>query len=306
MTGKIVVIGSSNVDLIMKMARLPQRGETITDAVFLQTFGGKGANQAVAAARAGGDVTFVNCVGDDPYGAAILDNLRAAQVDTRFVFTERDMASGTALVMIGDAGDNYLSVAPGANYRLSRQHIDLVRAEIDRAELLVLQYEIPPDTLQYVLGVAAAAQRPVLFNLAPARPLAEEALRCVSYLIVNESEAEFLSGQPVASWEQAQTAALTIRDRGPAVVIITLGVQGACVLSGPTAIHVPAFPVTAVDTTAAGDVFCGSLAAALVEGQSLTDGVRWASAAAAIAVTRLGAQPSIPWRAEIDRFLSER
>ncbi len=215
MSRQIVVIGSSNVNLIMKMSHLPQRGETVTDAVFMQTFGGKGANQAVAAARAGGQVAMVNCVGDDRYGAAIRENLREAGIDIECVFTESGVASGTALVMIGDDGDNYLSVAPGANYRLTRAQIDHVRPWIARAAMIVLQCEIPADTLQYVIEIAGEQRRPIMLNLAPARPLPEACLQKLTYLIVNESEAEFLSGARVASVQAAQAAAQAIRTEGP-------------------------------------------------------------------------------------------
>jgi ribokinase len=303
---QIVVVGSSNVDFIMKMPRLPQRGETVTDATFLQTFGGKGANQAVAAARAGGDVHFVNCVGDDRYGAAIIENLQAAGVNTDFVFTAAGVASGTALVMVGDRGDNYLSVAPGANYRLNRDHIQQVRALIAHAAMIVLQCEVLTETLEYVLELAAQQQRPILLNLAPARKVSEAGLRNVAYLVVNESEAEFLCGFPVDSLPRAAQTAESLRTRGPRAVLITLGSQGVCVACGGPPTHVPAFNVTAVDATAAGDVFCGALAAALVENRPLEQAVRFASAAAAICVTRLGAQPSIPSRHEIDDFLHEQ
>jgi ribokinase len=306
MTGPIVVIGSSNVDLIMKLSHLPQRGETVTDAVFLQTFGGKGANQAVAAARAGGDVVFVNCVGDDRYGAAIIENLKAAAVAVEFVFTAAGVASGAALVMVGEGGDNYLSVAPGANYRLTRAHIDQVRTLVRRAAMLVLQCEILPDTLEYVIELAAERQRPIMLNLAPARTLTEASLKRLTYLILNESEAEFLCGFPVDSLQRAAQAAHALQMRGPQVVLITLGSQGACVAAGGPPVLVPAFAVPAIDATAAGDVFCGALAVALVEAQPLVEAVRFASAAAAISVTRLGAQPSIPTRQETERFLRER
>jgi len=306
MSQQIVVIGSSNVDLIMKMSHLPQRGETVTDAVFMQTFGGKGANQAVAAARAGGQVAMLNCVGDDRYGVAIRENLREAGIDIECVFTERGVASGTALVMIGDDGDNYLSVAPGANYRLNRAQIDQVRPCIAQAAMIVLQCEILPDTLQYAIEIAAEHGRPIMLNLAPARPLPDACLQKLTYLIVNESEAEFLCGARADSLSAAQSAAQTIRAKGPDVVIVTLGANGACLCVGDRPTHVPAFVVQPVDATAAGDVFCGSLAVSLVEGRALAEGVRFASAAAAIAVTRLGAQPSIPRREEIDRFLRER
>jgi ribokinase len=306
MSRQIVVIGSSNVDLIMKMSHLPQRGETVTDAIFLQTFGGKGANQAVAAARAGGRVAMINCVGDDRYGAAIRGNLGEAGIDIEGVFAESGVASGTALVMIGDAGDNYLSVAPGANYRLTRAQIDQCRPSIADAAMIVLQCEILPDTLQYVIEIAAEHRRPIMLNLAPARPLPDACLQKLTYLIVNESEAEFLCGARVDSLAAAQAAAQAIRARGPAVVIVTLGAQGACLCSDEGTLHVPGFAVQPVDATAAGDTFCGSMAAALVEGRPLAEGIRFASAAAAIAVARLGAQPSIPQREEIDRFLRER
>lgn len=303
---RILVVGSSNVDFIMKMSHLPRRGETVTDGLFLQTFGGKGANQAVAAARAGGDVHFVNCVGDDRYGAAVIENLKAAGVNTEFVFTAAGVASGTALVMIGDGGDNYLSVAPGANYRLTCDHIDQVRTLIGGAAMIVLQCEILPETLKYVMELAAEQQCPILLNLAPARPVPEGSLRKVAYLVVNESEAEFLCGFAVDSLPRALQAAESLRTRGPRAVLITLGSQGVCVACGGLPVHVPAFSVAAVDATAAGDVFCGALAVALVENRALEEAVRFASAAAAICVTRLGAQPSIPTRQETDHFLRER
>ncbi|NLX54991.1 MAG: ribokinase [Planctomycetaceae bacterium] len=304
MSGKIVVIGSSNVDLIMKMSRLPQRGETITDAVFVQTFGGKGANQAVAAARAGGRVAFVNCVGDDRYGAAIRANLQEAGVDVQYVFTAPGQSSGTALVMIGEGGDNYLAVAPGANYCLARTHIEQVQPLLDQAALVMLQCEIVPECLEYVIARAAERHRPIMLNLAPARTLPAHCLQALTYLIVNESEAEFLCGFAVDSLARARDAALALRTQGPRVVVITLGAQGAYVAADQSAVtHVPAFAVQPVDATAAGDTFCGALAAALVEGQPLARATTFANAAAAISVTRLGAQPSIPARPDIEQFL---
>ena len=303
---QIVVVGSSNVDFIMKMPHLPQRGETVTDATFLQTFGGKGANQAVAAARAGGDVHFVNCVGDDRYGAAIIENLQAAGVNTDFVFTAAGVASGTALVMVGDRGDNYLSVAPGgelpADLRPHRAGPSTDQpCRDDRAPVRDSHRNagVRPGT-----GRPAAPPDPA--EPGPARKVSEAGLRNVAYLVVNESEAEFLCGFPVDSLPRAVQAAESLRTRGPRAVLITLGSQGVCVACGGPPTHVPAFNVTAVDATAAGDVFCGVLAVALVENRPLEQAVRFASAAAAICVTRLGAQPSIPSRHEIDHFLHEQ
>jgi ribokinase len=305
MAGQIVVIGSSNVDFIMKMRRLPQRGETITDANFLQTFGGKGANQAMAAARAGGRVSFVNCVGDDSHGAAIVQNMREAGADVRHVWTETGVASGTALVMIGEAGDNYLSVAPGANYRLTPEHVDRAAHSIAEAALIMLQCEIPPDTLDYVFRLAISHERPMMLNLAPARAVPEWVFPHLAYLIVNESEAAFLCGKSIDSVANATEAIRGLRDRGPQVVAITLGSAGAVLCSADGIAHLPAFPVEAIDATAAGDVFCGAMAVALVEGLPLQAAARFASAASAICVTRFGAQPSIPTRQEIDLFLHD-
>jgi ribokinase len=305
MSNPIVVLGSANVDMIMKMSRLPRRGETITNAEFLQTLGGKGANQAIAAARAGGAVSFIGCVGDDPGGAEIRQSLATAGIGLEFLFTASGIPSGAALVMIGQDGDNYLSVAPGSNACLGRGHVDRSASLLGRAAIIVLQCEIPLDTLQYVLELAARHRRTVLLNLAPAQPLDPQSLRQVACLVVNESEAEFLCGFAVDGLDKASSSAAQIQESGPPVVIVTLGAQGAWVADGPRGFHVPALRVHAVDATAAGDVFCGSLAVALAEAMSLDEGVRFASAAAAIAVTRLGAQPSIPYREEILRFLGQ-
>jgi len=304
MSGKIVVIGSSNVDFIMKMDHLPRVGESVPNAEFMQTFGGKGANQAVAVARAGGSVDFIGCVGDDAFGTQVIANLKQAGVGVAFTFVEAGVASGAALVMIGAAGQNYLSVAPGANHRLSRDHLDRARACIAQADLVLFQYEILPDVLAYGVELAHALGKTIMLNLAPAQPIARDVLRRVNILVVNEVEAEFLCGFSVAPGESAQRAARFLQTLGPEVVIITLGAAGAELAAADQQHTLPGFVVPAVDTTAAGDVFCGALAVALAEGQALPAAARFANAAAALAVTRLGAQPSIPTRREIDSFLA--
>lgn len=306
MFGRIVVVGSSNVDLIMKMDHLPQRGESVTDAVFMQTFGGKGANQAVAAAKAGGEVSFINCVGDDSYGSQVIANMRQAGVDADLVFVAQGAATGTALIMIDGAGDNYLSVAPGANYRLTPAHVRQAETLIGGSALVMLQYEISLETLLDTIDLAHASGKPIMFNVAPARAFPDVYFPKIDYLVVNEPEAAFLSGMAVESKAQAWQAAEALLAKGPGMVILTLGAQGSLAFSKNYRMEVPAFAVEAVDTTAAGDVFCGSLAVALVEGQSIEQGLRFASAASAIAVTRMGAQPSIPSRVEIDAFLNAR
>jgi len=303
MKNKIVVIGSSNVDLIMKMDRLPEKGETITDAGFFQVYGGKGANQAVGAVRAGGNVAFVNCVGDDAYTPQMLENFRNDGLDIRFVFQETGIASGHALVMIGGEGNNYLSVAPGSNYKLIPELIDRVLPVIDEAAMIMMQYEIPAETIKHVFKIAEQKCIPVLWNFAPARAFDLSYVAKTAVLVVNETEAAFLSGMKVESDEEVEFAALKLHEMGAKLVIITLGKRGSFALSATEKVSVPAFKVDAVDTTSAGDVFCGSFAVAQTEGQSLTDSLHFASAASAICVTRMGAQPSAPTRKEIDEFL---
>jgi ribokinase len=308
MSGPIVVIGSSNVDFIMKMDHLPARDETVTDATFMQTFGGKGANQAVAAGRAGGDVVFVNCVGDDPYAEAMVAGFEASGIRTDMITHEQDVASGSALVMIGEGGHNYLSVAPGANARLTPARVEAVRNLIASASYVLMQYEIPRETIERVLDIAADAGVPVVWNYAPANPFDVTNLRKVEIVVVNEPEASALTELPVRDIESARTAALKLQDLGATTAIVTLGEAGSVIASheledGVT--HVPAFPVEAVDTTAAGDTYCGCLLVALAEGKGLTEAVKFAGAAAALCVQKLGAQPSTPWREEIDAFLDE-
>jgi len=303
MSNNIIVIGSSNVDFFMKMVRLPKLGETVTDCTFKQVFGGKGANQAVGAARAGGEVTFVNCVGDDQFADLMIDNFKKDGINTEYIFREKDIASGAALIMIDSQGNNYLSVAPGANYRLKKPHIDKAKNVIDDAAIVLLQYEVLPETLEYIIEVCHSLEKKVMLNLAPARPINEEYLKKISILVVNEVEAEFLTGQSVSSAEDVEKAASALLAKGIETVIITLGKEGSYVATADVRKKIPAFKVEARDTTAAGDVYCGTLCVALVEGKSLYEAVRFAGAASAISVTRLGAQPSAPTREEIVNFL---
>ncbi len=302
--GKIVVIGSSNVDMIMKMERLPQLGETVTDAEYTQVFGGKGANQAVGAARAGGDVTFITCVGNDPLAKTMVHNFKDDGMNTSHIFTEKDVPSGAALVMIGGKGDNYLSVAPGANYRLDRNKIDQVQPALEQAEIIVMQYEIPADTIEYVMDKAASLNIPVMWNCAPAREFNRTYLAKIDYLIVNETEAAFLADIKADELANIEETADKLLKLGSRTVVITLGSKGSFVASQDgERFSVAAYPVQAVDTTAAGDVYCGALSVALVEKKPLRDAVKFASAAAALAVTKLGAQPSAPYRKDIENMM---
>jgi len=305
MKSKIAVIGSSNVDLLMKMDHLPEKGETVTDAEFFQVYGGKGANQAVAAARAGGNVAFVNCVGEDAYTPQMVQNYKNDGIDIRFVFQEKGIASGHALIMIGGQGMNYLSVAPGANYKLTPQKIDEAIPVIDEAAMIVMQYEIPEETIKYIIDLANRKSIPVLWNCAPARAFDLSYIPKINILVLNEVEAGFLAGMTVENESDAEKAAGVLIAQGVEKVIITLGSKGAFVVTKTEKVSVPAFKVEAVDTTAAGDTFCGAFAVALVEGKSLKEALQFASAAAAISVTRMGAQPSAPTRKEIESFLGK-
>ena len=300
---KILVIGSTNVDFLIKSERLPALGETVTNGTFMQNFGGKGANQAVGAARAGGLVTFITCLGRDLYAEELLRSFLADGIDTGFVFNDPDAATGSALIMLDREGNNYISVASGSNFKLTPNLIDTALGAILEAELIVLQMEIPFETTAYVFELAKKYGKKVLFNLAPARPFDLSVLRQTYAFVVNEVEASMVTGLKVESDEEIRTAAGKLLALGPEIAIITLGARGSFIASSDYRQFVPAFSVNAVDTTAAGDVYCGSLAVALVEGKPLPEAVRFAGAASAISVTRLGAQPSAPWRDEIDEFL---
>jgi ribokinase len=303
MSNRITVIGSTNVDFLIKTEKLPGFGETVTGGVFFQNYGGKGANQAVGAARAGGEITFVTCLGEDLYAENLLDNFKKDKIETNFVFRDREEATGSALIMLDKDGNNYLSVASGANYKLTPSHIDQALTAILHAEMIVMQMEIPFDTTSYVFELAEKHNKKVMFNLAPARPFDLYVLKKTYAFVVNEVEASMVTGLKVETDDEIRITAAELLKLGCKIAIITLGARGSYVASSDFTGFVPAFKVKAVDTTAAGDVYCGSLAVAMVEGKSLPDAVKFAGAASAISVTRLGAQPSAPYRKEIDEFI---
>jgi ribokinase len=305
MNSKILVIGSSNVDFLIKGDKLPAMGETVTGGTFLQTYGGKGANQALSAARAGGEVTFVSCLGDDIYSREIIHNFQKDDIDSRFMFIERKLPTGAAIIMLDDKGDNYLSVAPGANYSLTPDRIDNITEVIKETAVIVLQMEIPMETNERIIELACKYDKPVVFNFAPFRNVDCGFLRKLTVLVVNETEAECLTGQRVETDEDVRHAAHILKDMGPEIVVITLGANGVLIITDTEVSFVPAFKVEAQDTTAAGDVFCGNLAVALANGLPLPKAVRVASAASAVCVTRIGAQPSVPYREEVDAFLEQ-
>ena len=304
MAGKIVVAGSSNTDMILQMDHIPQPGETILGGQFSMAAGGKGANQAVAAARAGGQVTFLARIGADMFGRQAVEGFRRDGIDVRYVLEDDQAPSGVALIFVAANGENSIGVASGANLCLSPADVQQAASAIQDASALVMQLETPLETVRAAARIAATKRVPVILNPAPAQPLDDALLALVTVLTPNESEAELLTGVPVADVAAAARAAEVLRSRGVAQVIITLGARGAWVASAAFQGLVPAFPVQPVDTTAAGDVFNGALAVAMYEQRPLEQAVRFACAAAALSVQKLGAQPSAPPRAEIERLLA--
>jgi ribokinase len=306
MSKQIVVIGSSNIDMICKVDHLPKPGETVGNGDFLTVNGGKGANQAVAAARAGGNVSFISCVGNDAFGASMVKSFQHEGIGIDYLYKEQNTPSGVALILVDKQGENSIAVAPGANARLTPAHIDDARILISSAEMILLQLEIPYETVQYVIELASSLGKKVLLNPAPACPLEDNLIRKLFVLALNETETALITGKPVDNMDNIAEAAQILLQKGAKTVIITLGAQGAYVASRKMQQMIPGFAVNPVDTTAAGDVFCGSLAVALSNDMPLPEAVRFVHAAAAISTTRMGAQPSAPTLQEIRAFLAER
>lgn len=306
MSKKIVVVGSSNTDMILQMKRIPRPGETILGGRFSTAAGGKGANQAVAAARAGGDVSFIARVGNDMLGKQAVEGFCRDGIDTRYIATDPKEPSGVALIFVADSGENSIGVAPGANAALSVDDIHKYRDVILSANILLIQLEIPMETVQAAVKLAAEKQICVILNPAPAQPLSDDILQNVSVLTPNESETQLLTGIEVTDENTAERAAKLLAQKGVKTIIITMGANGAFVYSSDFTGIVPSFPVKPVDTTAAGDVFNGALAVAFANRMNLTEAIRFANAAAAISVTQLGAQPSAPKLDKIMALLSKK
>jgi len=302
----IVVVGSSNTDLIIRVPRIPKAGETLLGGEFMTAAGGKGANQAVGAARSGGRVALIARVGTDAFGERAIKGLRRDGVDVSCVFRDKLAASGVALIFVARDGENSIAVAGGANARLSPADVGKAAGVIRAAALLVAQLETPLATVIAAAQVAVKAGVPVILNPAPAQALPNRLLKLISILTPNETEAELLTGIKVTNEAAAARACAKLRSRGVRTVILTLGARGAYLADAGGQQLVPGFKVKAVDSTAAGDIFNGALAVALAERKTLRDAVRFANAAAALSVTRLGAQPSAPTRAEIERFRGRR
>ena len=304
MPARIAVVGSLNMDLVVRVPRMPVPGETLIGHDFHVIPGGKGANQAVAAARLGAQVTMIGRVGDDDFGRAQQRNLAQEGIGVTHVSVDPEEATGIALITLDAAGQNSIILAPGANMRLTVAHVEAAAQTIADAEILICQLESPLEVVTRAIELARAQGVRVILNPAPARPLDTDLLHLVDYLIPNESETTLLTGIQVTDLSSAEKAAANLRERGVSTVILTLGEQGALLANARGMIHVPGYSVEVVDTTAAGDAFVGGFAVALAEGQLLQEAVRFANAAGALAVTRLGAQPSLPTRREIELFLA--
>ncbi len=299
---KIVVVGSCNTDMVIKADRLPVPGETILGGTFFMNPGGKGANQAVAAARMGGLVTLISKTGNDVFGKQSVMLYNAENIKTDFIFSDPKQPSGVALITVDSNGENCIVVASGANASLSPSDMNKARAEIESSDLLLMQLEIPIETVEYVAEMARKKGIRVILNPAPAQVLSEQLLKNLYIIIPNKSEAEILSGIKVTDVESATKAADIISAKGVDIVVITLGSQGALIKENDEYHFVRAHKVDTIDTTAAGDTFCGAVCVGLSEGKSILDSVKMAARAAALTVTRMGAQGSIPYRSELISF----
>jgi ribokinase len=296
---KIIVVGSCNTDMVIKADRLPIPGETILGGTFFMNPGGKGANQAVAASRMGGNVTLISKTGNDVFGKQSVMLYTAENIKTDYIFSDPKHPSGVALITVDSQGENCIVVASGANAYLSPLDIEKASAEIESSDLVLMQLEIPIETVEYVAEKAQKKGIRVILNPAPARTLSDSLLKHLYIIIPNKSEAEILSGIKVYDIDSAKQAADIISSKGVNIVVITLGSQGALIKENADYHFVEALKVEALDTTAAGDTFCGSVCVGLSEGRSILDSVKLAARAAAITVTRMGAQASIPFRSEL-------
>ncbi len=304
---RIVVVGSINLDLVYHVPRLPQPGETLTGTSFQQVHGGKGANQAVAAARMNADVSLIGRIGDDTFGAALVVGLEAEAVDASHVKTSGGTSSGLAVIGVADSGQNCITVIPGANGLVTSADVMAAESSIAASDVLLLQLEIPVEAVITAIRIARNYKVLTILDPAPALQTFPPELLCVDVVCPNESEASLITGLPVTNVAEAVVAARHLQSLGAKIAIITLGSLGCVVCDeSDNPRHVPSFPVTAVDTTAAGDAFAGALGFCLAQGQPIFEALCFASAAGAIATTRRGAQPAMPRLDEVNALLKPK
>lgn len=306
MKPRIVVVGSLNMDLVVRSPRIPKPGETIIGASDLQIIpGGKGSNQAYGSAKLGADVTLVGRVGNDNFGEKLIQNLCEAKVADRYITRDPAAPTGIALIVIDQSGQNSIVVSSGANERVSPQDIGQAEEAISSADLLLLQLEIPLNAVARAVDIAKHHGVITVLNPAPAQPLPPDLLSKIDYLIPNETETVLLSGHETHSDHEIKQAATVLRGVGAKTIILTLGSRGAVLITENSLTHFPAFPIDPVDTTAAGDAFVASFSVALAEGKPLQEAIRYGNAAGALACTKLGAQPSLPGRPELENMLQK-
>jgi len=303
-TAKVVVVGSLNMDLVVRAPRIPQPGETVIGGEFYTAAGGKGSNQAVAAARLGAEVHMVGRVGQDELGGQLMEALEEASVDHEFVVQDPGASSGVALITVADSGQNSIVVAPGSNMRLSPDDVEAARGAIAEADILLVQLETPLEAVTRAVQIARAKGVKTILNPAPARTLPRDILGLVDVLIPNETETTVLTGLSIGTQTEAKAAGAALRKQGVMTVVLTLGERGAVYADAENVGALSAYEVMAVDTTAAGDAFVGGFAVATAEGKSLPEAVRWGNAAGALAVTKRGAQPSLPDRRALEEILA--
>ncbi|MBD3182898.1 ribokinase [Candidatus Poribacteria bacterium] len=302
---KITVVGSSNTDLVVKAPKLPVPGETILGSEFIKAPGGKGANQAVAAARLGAEVTLVAKLGMDDFGDEALKNFKRDGIIVDFIFRDKDSPSGVALIFVDDEGENMIVAAQGANAKFSGSDIDKALSAIENADAVVLQLETTMEAVERSAEIANKKGVPVILNPAPGQNLSEGLIQKITYLTPNETETEILTDIKVNDQNSAKRAGNKLLDMGVKNIIITMGKAGAMLINTEESYLVPAFNVKAVDATAAGDAFNGGFAFALASGMYIKEGIRFANAVAGLAVTKMGAQPSMPVIGEVDEFLGK-
>lgn len=303
---KVVVVGSVNVDIFLKVTRMPQVGETILGDKFYWYLGGKGANQAVGIARLGIPVYFVGKVGNDPFKQRIIDELKKERVNTRYVMEDGENPSGMAVIFVDNEGRNCITVIGGANRHLTCADIEKIKKIIEREDMVILQMEIPLETVKFTLEIARASGATTLLNPAPAHNLDGKDFHNIDILVPNEGETEKLSGVKINSLRDAGKAADLLLDKGVKIVVITMGEKGAFLATKKKTSHFPAVAVKPLDTTGAGDSFVAALTVALIQGKGLEEAVRYANYAASLSVTRAGAQPSLPHIKELEDFINRR
>jgi ribokinase len=300
---KIVVVGSLNMDLVVRLPEIPRPGETLLGGVFRTFPGGKGANQAVASARLGAHVTMIGCIGSDTFGQEMRKTLASEGIATEHILVHPQEATGVALIQVDTQGHNSIAVASGANFRLTGSDVEKAMQTIGRFDALVMPLETQLETVYTAAKIASGRGAIVILNPAPAQVLTRELLELVDVLLPNEHEIALMSGVPVHSVADVSLAVPMLLRLGAKKVVVTMGAQGAVLFDEGQELRIPACRVQAVDSTAAGDCFVGALAVGLCEGKSLLAAGEFASAAAALSVTREGAQPSLPFRVEVEQFI---